>query len=130
MAQRHPSVFIAPSELHGRGVFAAEPIEAGAIIEICPVLVLPPKDLTLIHKTALHDYYFLWGDAETDCGIVLGYGSIYNHSYEPNAEYTPDYVGDTLTIYAYKNIAAGDEITFNYNGNPESKTKIWFDRRE
>ncbi len=130
MAQRHPSVYIAESPIHGRGVFAAQPIAAGEVIEICPVLVLPEEDFELIHVTALHDYYFLWGEDEKQCGIVLGYGSIYNHSYEPNAEYSPDYKANTLSIYCYKDIEIGDEITLNYNGDPDSKNLMWFDRTD
>ena len=126
MAQRHPSLYIADSDLHGRGVFAAEAIDAGQLIEICPVIVLPEKDMALIHQTKLHDYYFLWGESEKDVGIIMGYGSLYNHSYQPNVEYIPDYEGNTLTFYCLKNIEAGEEIFVNYNGTPSDQTPLWF----
>lgn len=40
----------------GRGVFAAEDIPAQTIIETCPALVLPPKDLDAIRSTELNHY--------------------------------------------------------------------------
>ena len=129
MAQRVPFLFITESNLGGRGVFTGEPLEAGDLIEICPVIVLPEKDLPVIHTTKLHDYYFLWGDDQQQCAIALGYGSLYNHAYEPNARYLLDYEHQTIDFYCIKNIAAGEEITVNYNGEPEVKTLVWFDEK-
>lgn len=97
------------------------------MIEICPVIVLPEADLPIIHRTKLHDYYFLWGDDQQQCAIALGYGSLYNHAYEPNARYLLDYEHDTIDFYCIKKIEAGEEITVNYNGEPEVKTPVWFD---
>ena len=129
MAQRVPFLFITESSLGGRGVFTGESLEAGDLIEICPVIVLPEKDLPVIHSTKLHDYYFLWGDDQQQCAIALGYGSLYNHAYEPNARYLLDYEHQTIDFYCIKNIAAGEEITVNYNGEPEVKTLVWFDEK-
>lgn len=128
MAQRIPSLFIAESELGGRGVFTAEPLEAGSLIEICPVIVLPEEDLPTIHGTGLHDYYFLWEEDQKKCAIALGYGSLYNHSYQPNARYDADYEGQTLEFFTLEDIEAGSEITVNYNGEPDVKTPVWFDK--
>lgn len=129
MSQRHPALYIAPSDLHGRGVFAAEAISEGEIIEICPVIVMPADQRDLIHNTDLHDYYFLWGENEQEIGIILGYGSIYNHAATPNAEYYPDYSADTLSIFCLKDIAPGEEITLNYNGNPDDQSAVWFEKK-
>jgi len=116
MSQRNPDLYIAPSDVHGRGVYCSKFIPEGEIIEICPVLVLPKKDLEQIRDTKLYNYYFIWGDQDEAIAIILGFGSLYNHSYLPNAEY-----------YPLKDILPGDEILINYNGNPEDKTKVWFD---
>lgn len=126
--QRIPSLFIAQSQLGGRGVFTGEPIEEGALIEICPVIVLPEKELEMIHRTTLHDYYFLWGDDQKQCAIALGNGSLYNHSYEPNAKYLLDYEHSTIDFYCIKNIEIGEEVTVNYNGEPHLQDRVWFDR--
>lgn len=128
--QRIPSLFLAPSKLGGRGIFTGTAIEKDTLIEICPVIVLPEKDLPIIHGTFLHDYYFLWGDNQLACAIALGNGSIYNHSYQPNAKYLLDYDHQTIDFYAIKNIGAGEEILVNYNGEPNSQDKVWFDLDE
>lgn len=109
----------------GRGVFATEDIPKGTVIERAPVLVMPAND-------ALHDdisdllssYVFEW--EEDTVALALGFGSMYNHSYTANARY--DDVGKQVKVYtAVKDIAAGDEITINYNGEEGNTTDVGFD---
>ncbi len=128
MSFKRPNIYIAQSPLGGRGVFAKRKIEDGELIEICPVIVVPPHDLAKIHSSHLHDYYFLWGDDEKSSAIALGYGSLYNHSYTPNAEYAMDFEGETLNIHAIRSIEPDEEITFNYNGDAADATPVWFDK--
>lgn len=130
MAQRVPFLFIAESDLGGKGVFSGETLEEGDLIEICPVIVLPEADLPAIHGTRLHDYYFLWGEEQQQCAIALGYGSLYNHSYEPNARYLIDYEHDTIDVYCIRTIQPGDEVTVNYNGEPTDSTPVWFHKTD
>ena len=125
MNQR-PGLYIAHSEGKGRGVFTSEEIQAGEIIEICPVLVIPSSQLPIIHKTVLHDYYFLWGEKMDQCAIALGFGSIYNHALNPNANFILDMDNQTIDIEAILTIEAGDEITLNYHGEPGNKNDLWF----
>ena len=40
----------------GRGVHANERIKAGTIIEISPVLVLPPSDVPAVEPTTINHY--------------------------------------------------------------------------
>ena len=127
--QRVQSLFVAYSPIGGRGVFTAASIREGSLIEICPVIVLPGAQIPLIDKTALYDYYFLWGADEEECAIAMGYGSLYNHAFRPNAIYEADFEGRTLNFYAIKTIEAGEEITVNYNGDPELKDEVWFPAR-
>lgn len=121
-----PNLYIADSELHGRGVFCGEDIQAGSLIEICPVLILTPEHLAIIEKTSLYDYYFQWGANGKEGAICLGLGSIYNHSFSSNAAYTNDFESNTITIHAVQEIKAGNEITINYNGDVADQTKVWF----
>ncbi len=130
MAHRLPFIYVTISDLGGRGVFTSKPLEAGDLIEICHVIILPEKDLPVIHKTSLHDYYFLWGDDQEQCAIALGFGSLYNHNYHPNARYLLDYENETIDFYCVKDIAAGEEITVNYNGEPGDETPVWFDKQK
>ena len=124
-----PSLYVAPSQKGGRGVFTSASIPRGTKIESSPVIVLPEKDRSKVHATLLHDYYFIWGEKDDKCAIVLGYGSIYNHQYEPNAEYEPDFIKNTLHFYALRDIKAGEEITVNYSGDPEGKIDLWFEQK-
>ncbi len=57
--------------------------------------------------------------------MALGYGSLYNHSYQPNARYD-DESGQTKVFSAIRDIAPGEEIVVNYNGEPEDETPVWF----
>jgi SET domain-containing protein len=57
--------------------------------------------------------------------ISLGYGSLYNHSYEPNASYI--FGPMRLTYKALCDIAEGDEITINYNYYPGNRKPVGFD---
>ena len=66
MSLQHAEIYFGPSELHGRGVFAARDIEAGEIIEICPVLVFPLSELPHMRQTMLDDYYFDWGEDRSE----------------------------------------------------------------
>ncbi len=109
----------------GRGVFASRPIGKGAIIEQVPVVLVPAQEIyTDKISTTLADYVFNWGNGEV--AIALGYGSLYNHSYRPNAAYAAK--GRQSQIYsALRDIEADEEITVNYNGSPKDRTKLWFD---
>lgn len=127
MSLQHVEIYFGPSELHGRGVFAARDIEPGEIIEICPVLVFPRAELVHFRQTILDDYYFDWGDDGAFYAVCLGYGSLYNHEVHSNAEYAMDFAAETIDFYAVQLIKAGDEITVNYNGEPGNTEKVWFE---
>lgn len=125
-----PHIYIAESEGKGRGVFAARPLRKGEQIEVCPMLVLSNDDMQLIEQTKLYNYYFLWGDDSSKGAIALGFGSLYNHSYEANARYEVEYSDEIMTLYAHRDIEAGEEIFINYNGVPNDQTPVWFDKRK
>ena len=127
MSQKNPHIYVGPSKVASRGVFCTIDIKKGEVIEICPVLVVPKKETKHLDKTILSDYVFLWGNDDKEGAVVFGYGSMYNHSYKPNAEYKADYNDETFTVYALKKIPAGKEIFINYNGEPDNKKKVWFD---
>ena len=119
---------VKPSLIHGQGVYALIPIAAGSLIEACPVIILNPKDTAIIDQTHLYNYYFTW-EAEHSA-IALGYGSIYNHSYQPNARYQTDYSNKVIHITALIDIPAGVEIMVNYNGEPRSQVPVWFEKKQ
>ena len=119
----HQSPFVSIKRItgKGRGVVARVDIPAETEFERAPVLVLPDEavdDNLLVH------YVYHWGRGTV--GLVLGYGSLYNHSFRPNARY--DDVGvQTKVFTSIKPIEAGEEITINYNGEPEDKSELHFE---
>jgi uncharacterized protein len=108
----------------GRGVFARKAIRKGTIIERAPMILLPIGEVfSHAPKTKLADYVFGWGDDTV--AVALGYGSLYNHSYQPNASYHS--AGPQAQIFrAIRDIEAGEEITVNYNGAPSSRRRVAF----
>lgn len=128
MSLQQAAIFVAPSETHGTGVFAGRNIEPGEVIEICPVLLFPHSQLAHVRQTVLDDYYFNWGDNDEWYAFCLGYGSLYNHSYTPNAEYGMDFEAHTIDFYCIKPIEAGEEIFINYNGDVDNREKVWFEK--
>jgi len=121
-----PNLYILNHPEKGRCVHCAEDIPKGALIEICNLIILPKEDAISIHKTHLHDYYFLWNEQTGSIAIALGYGSLYNHSATPNAETESVFESNELRILAIRDIPAGEEITFDYQGEVKD-TDIWFD---
>ncbi|MGI8848358.1 MAG: SET domain-containing protein [Candidatus Dormibacteria bacterium] len=106
-------ICVRESDIHGRGVFATAPIAIDEVIELCPVLRVPEEQVGILDATRLFEYYFAW---EGDAGVALGFGSLYNHSSAPNAVYRKDFAADVVEIRARSDIAAGEEITFDYSG--------------
>lgn len=109
----------------GRGVFAAKDIVSGELIESCPVISVHKNDVGVLARTILVNYYFSWGKGWEELAICLGFGSLYNHSYTPNAKYVKHVELDTIDFIALYNIKKDEEITVNYNGDPDSKKPIW-----
>lgn len=126
--QRILGIYFALSELSGRGVFTINEILKGSLIEICPMIVLPKEEVKIIHGTKLHDYYFTWGIDQKQCAIALGFGSLYNHTKNSNAEYNLNLADETIEIIAVKKILSGEEITINYNGESGDGEKVWFEK--
>lgn len=121
-----PGLYILKDEVKGRGVYTVNPISKGEVIEVCHIIKLPKEELPIIHRTTLHDYYFLWGNDLEEFAIALGFGSLYNHEVHSNANFILDIHNETIDIEAIKDIEAGDEITLNYHGEPGDETKLWF----
>lgn len=121
-------IYCAPSKIEngGRGIFAAVDIGKGELVERCPVIMIEEGNVALLEQSELLNYYFLWGDINEKGALCLGFGSLYNHSYEPNATYAKNLKEQTIDFIAIKGIGKGEEITVNYNdGNPDNKRPLW-----
>lgn len=109
----------------GRGVVAARRITAGESIETAPVVVVPVAHRADLERTVLDHYVYDW--SEGALAVALGNGSLYNHSYAPNAMYLKRFDDGALEYVALGDIEAGEEILVNYNGDPKDTTPLWFD---
>lgn len=121
-----PGLYTAHDDQKVRGVYTSIPVSIGDLIEVCPVIVIPKVELPIIHKTILHDYYFLWGEDMDDAAIALGFGSLYNHAIHPNANFILDMENNTIDIVAILDINPGEEVTINYHGEPGDESVLWF----
>lgn len=124
-----PFLFIAPTAAMGRGVFTAEAIDIGIIIERSPVIIMQAEERKLLDQTLLHDYIFEWGELKDKCCMALGYVPVYNHSYQSNCEYEMDYDNGLISIKTIRLITAGEELFINYNGDWNDTTALWFDAK-
>ena len=116
------SLYVAPSPLHGFGVFTDEAFASGDPIEECPVLVIPSRQRELIDRTVFSGYYYEWGEGEG--ALALGFGSLYNHAPEPNARYERDADPQVLRVVASRVIDAGEEVLIDYTGG--GAQELWF----
>ncbi|HEY3643750.1 MAG TPA: SET domain-containing protein [Gammaproteobacteria bacterium] len=126
----HVELEVRETAARGRGVFAVAAIPAGTLIESADVIPIPQAEMGAIEGCILADYYFRWGPDGREGAIALGYGSLYNHSYTPNARYVKHFERRSIDFIALRDIAVGEEIRTNYNGDPESKKLVWFEVSE
>ncbi len=122
-----PSIKVLSSGPRGRGVVAQRAFRKGELIEAAPVLVIPEREWKALENTTLYNYGYAFGEGTQDMAIAFGLGSLYNHSYQPNACYVKRVAERTLDYVAIKDIQPGEEITVNYNGKPESQEPMWFE---
>lgn len=102
----------------GLGVFATELIKKDEIIEECHLIEAD----NLRHHPNLERYLFSYPKKSSPFYhmIALGYGSIYNHSSSPNADWNEHDTLKAFKFFAIKDILPGEEIVIEYN-NKEFK---------
>ena len=112
-----PIIYMKTTEKKGRGVFARRMIHKGEIVESCPVIRMPdPQWEQLEGKCALSDYYLIWGP---DTAIMLGFGSIYNHSDTPNLRLDRKIEENIAVFVALRDIQPDEELLHTYRS-------VWF----
>ncbi len=110
----------------GRGIVAGRRFREGELIERIPVIVIPAQEWELVGTSVLSAFCFSWGDDGEATAIALGHGSLFNHSYEPNAFAELRMRQMLIEFCALRDIAEGEEITINYNGDPDSTDEVGF----
>jgi uncharacterized protein len=111
----------------GRGVFSSNALFRGEYVEVAPIIIIPESTVLIISKTVLNPYCVVWGENREELALVLGYGSLYNHSYTPNMKYVRDLVNKEMRYVALGCIPQNTELTINYNGDPLCKDFLWFE---
>lgn len=107
----------------GRGVFARTLIPEGTVFERVPLLVMPAEDILAGEQSRMLQGYIF--EYKKKVALALGYGSLYNHSYTPNARYD-DAGRQTKEFSALRDILPGEEITINYNGAEDIMDPVEF----
>ena len=120
---RHPHVVISPCNF-GHGIFTTRSIAADTTLEECPYLRINADECA----GTLDDYVFNLETAEENgesdvYSLVLGWGSLFNHSEEHNTEYWHDTDRDLIVFYTIKKVTAGKQLFVNYG-------KDWWASRE
>jgi uncharacterized protein len=120
---KHPSLILAPCDF-GHGIFTKSFIAPDTTLEECPYLRIEAEACSGI----LDDYAFNLESAEENgdadyYSLVLGWGSLFNHSYDHNTEYWHDMSRDLIVFHTIKAVAAGEQLFVNYG-------KEWWDSRE
>lgn len=124
IAEAHNDIYckLAPSPIHGVGVFALKDIPIYTVIfRVNPkTITVESKFLNRIHTNVAHYYNsMLLSTADTIEIPEMGMGVIptsyyLNHSEESNAKIDIE----NKLIVAKKNIYEGEEVTINYKGLP------------
>jgi len=110
-----PETRIAPSPIHGYGLFSRGQIPAGRLLAELDGQKVPwslQRDFELCEE---------WNALSPDWLLVRPYKTKYgfiNHSRQPNARLELQPSGDRLRLYAATSIAEGEEITLDYRREP------------
>jgi SET domain-containing protein len=98
----------------GIGVFAKTAISNGELIEVAPILLVDSDVMTVNN---LNDYVFTLNKEEDIYAVALGYGSLYNHSENPNADWNTNMEDAEIRFIAKEDIQEGQEITVSYGSS-------------
>ena len=109
----------------GRGVFAVRTIIAGEILGEFHTIRLPPHEVTAMARSTLSHFWF--EDDDGSAFVVFGWIELVNHNLVPNADRmwrnTPE--GEVVTLFASRNIAAGEQVFIDYKFEPKANNPAW-----
>ncbi len=133
MQVKPPAVYVKDTgSAKGRGVYAGRAFLDGEVVEVCPVVLFSGSFASIPNE--IRKLLFNWGvlaKVRDTHGLVLGYGSVYNHANPANMRYEADPTHPLLRFIAVRAIAEHEELSVNYNaigGGHESDDDTWFKR--
>jgi len=111
---------VRPSPIHGLGCFAAESVAQGQVVwEFHPAIDrrFAPHELARLPAAILeHFRTYAWVNPVDNCVLFSGdHSKFFNHSDDANTKMTPD----GYRCVACRDIAAGEELTCNYQELPD-----------
>lgn len=100
----------------GRGLIASAPLVAGTRLFSDPVVVIDdPGEIARLEATGLNNWLLFWGDGAV--AIAMGWTMLINHSRRAelrNVTSERDHARRLISIVATRDIAAGEELLFDY----------------
>jgi SET domain-containing protein len=108
--------YLAPSAIHGVGVFARHAIKKGTVVS----RFMPPMDSQFPHElfeslTPVEQAYlriYAYRSKFTKLWVLNGDNDRYmNHSSDPNTDMHPDGTSENIAV---RDVAAGEELTCDY----------------
>ena len=99
----------------GYGVFCTQPIRNGELVEVAPFIEVP-RHIVYAGDNILWKYVFTSHNDPRSVILALGYGSMYNHSSDPNVAHFVNHRDPKrlLSFRAIKDIPQGSELYLDY----------------
>jgi uncharacterized protein len=106
------ALVVRPSRIHSVGVFTTTPIKNGRRVVEYSGPRITPEEADRLYEGSARTYLYGMEDGKTVIDGE-GLGAYLNHSCEPNCEV--DEIKGRVWIFAFRNIAAGEELVWDYN---------------
>lgn len=113
------TTYISQSHIHGWGAFAQGNYDAGETVEINPIMVLQPDEVSAVLHTDLKRYIFYLKDSEADpdscyAFVAMGNVSFCNHAKDANCHFDIDEDEGVIRLVALKPLIDGTELFIDY----------------
>ena len=106
-----PGLMIRSSSIHAAGCYTTRPIRKGTKVIQYDGPRFSKKEADERYRDRFITYLFSASDGD----VIDGFGTamFINHSCDPNCE--TEHIGDDIWIIAIRDIAPGEELTYEYN---------------
>jgi hypothetical protein len=115
-------VVVHPSEIAGIGVFAVRAFTPGELIERCPLLRVEGSAWQC--SAVLFEHAVTVSTRPLRVALPLGYGALYNHADDPNADWSVDLSAAAMEVAARRHISPEEEIFIYYGREFSAQEKV------